>query len=199
MDMLKPPGGNGPGVLVAHPWWGLNQTIRDYGAALAAEGFVVGLPDLFDGQIATTIEDAEQLARGNWEQAGPKLTTALSELAGATGSAVGAVGFSFGAFHLLRLLGTDVPLRALAIYYATLLPSAPHIPVLAHLAELDSEESPADMQALSAALTAAGPPNAAYTYAGMKHWFAEPDRPEFDGAAARLAFERTIGFLRTAD
>ena len=198
MDILGPPGGTGPGVLVAHPWWGLNQTIRDYGAALAREGFTVGLPDLFDGAVTTTIEGAQQLAHSNWPMATDRLTKALNELAETTGGPVGAVGFSYGAFHLMRLLAADVPLTRLAIYYTTFSPlPAKHAPVLAHLAELDSEESTADMQALSAALAAAGPPNAAFTYAGAKHWFAESDRPEFETVAASLAFQRTVRFLRT--
>ena len=196
MDILSPPHATGPGVLVAHPWWGLNQTIRDYGAALASAGFVVGLPDLFEGAVTTTIEGAQQLAHSNWPNATDRLSKALNELAEATGGAVGTVGFSYGAFHLMRLLETDVPLSGLAIYYATFSPLPPqHAPVLAHLAENDAEESTADMQALSAALGAAGSPNAAFTYAGTKHWFAESDRPEFDASAAGLAFERTVQFL----
>jgi carboxymethylenebutenolidase len=198
MDILKPPGSKGPGVVVAHPWWGLNHTVRDYGAALARAGFTVGLPDLFSGEIATTPEDAEKLARGNWDAAGGKLTDAVNELKDETGAPVAAVGFSFGAFHLARIMADEaLPVRALAIYYATFGPVPErHAPMLAHLAELDSEESPADMQALSAALAAAGPPNAAYTYRGMKHWFAESDRPEYNAAAASLAFERTVAFLK---
>jgi len=197
MDIVKPPNGTGPGVLVAHPWWGLNQTIRDYGAALAREGFVVGLPDLFDGAVTTTIEGAQQLAQANWPTATERLRKALHDLAAATDGPVGAVGFSYGAFHLMRLLETDVPLRALAIYYATFSPlPARRAPVMAHLAENDAEESTADMEALSAALAASGPLNAAFMYAGTKHWFAESDRPEFDPAAASLAFTRTVQFLR---
>jgi carboxymethylenebutenolidase len=198
MDILKPPGGKGPGVVVAHPWWGLNHTVRDYGAALARAGFTVGLPDLFDGQVATTPDEAEKLARGNWNTAAGKLTTAANELKEETAAPVAAIGFSFGAFHLAQIMTDEaLRLRALAIYYATFGPvPAKHPPMLAHLAELDSEETPADMRALSAALAAAGPPNAAYTYPGMRHWFAEPDRPEYDPAAAKLAFDRTVAFLR---
>ncbi len=197
MDIVKPADGKGPGILVAHPWWGLNQTIRDYGAALACEGFVVGLPDLFEGKIATTIEGAEQLARSNWQTATDRLTVALNELANIAGAPVGAVGFSFGAFHLMRLLEQQtLPLRALAVYYATFALPARHVPVIAHLAENDAEESTADMQALTAALAAAGSPNVAYTYAGKQHWFAEKDRAEFDAAAAALAFGRTVAFLK---
>jgi carboxymethylenebutenolidase len=65
--------------------------------------------------------------------------------------------------------------------------------VLAHLAASDDFESAEDMQALTAAL--ASPPNAAHTYASTKHWFAESNRPEYDAAAAKLAFDRTIDFL----
>jgi len=51
MEILFPAAGHGPGVVVAHAWWGLNQTIRDYGAALVDQGFVVGLVDLFEGRV----------------------------------------------------------------------------------------------------------------------------------------------------
>ena len=57
------------GVLVLHPWWGLNDDVIAYVDRLAAAGFVVAAPDLFDGQIATTIEGAEGLAHGADEEA----------------------------------------------------------------------------------------------------------------------------------
>jgi len=80
MDVLLPTGGRGRGVLVVHPWWGLNRTIRDYGAAIAQQGFVVGLPDLFDGAVATEPSAAEALVDSHWQQAVPKLRAALGEL-----------------------------------------------------------------------------------------------------------------------
>jgi carboxymethylenebutenolidase len=200
MDVLLPRSRRGPGVLVAHPWWGLNQTIRDYGAALAAEGFVVGLPDLFDGGIATTIEDAERQMRANFETGGARLRQAIAELVAhpaVDGKAAGAVGFSYGGFHLLSLLSdASLPLRAVVAYYATHPLPAAHVRVMAHLAEDDPYETAEDMEALRTALAASGPPNIAHTYPGTKHWFAEADRPEFDAAAAKLAFEWTVEFLK---
>jgi carboxymethylenebutenolidase len=200
MDILLPPSGEGRAVLVAHPWWGLNQTIRDCGAALAAEGFVVGLPDLFAGDTTTSIEDAEKLIRKHWEDAGPRLVEALDELAAnpaVTGNGLGAIGFSFGGFHLLEELArSGSPVTRLVTYYATHPLPDKHAPVLAHFAADDDFESAEDMKALTAALAKAGPPNASYSYAGTKHWFAEANRPEFNAAAAKLAFERTVDFLR---
>src|SRR5512141_3026085 len=49
----------GPPVLLLHTWWGLNQTMRDLADRLAGDGFTVMAPDLFDGRVLTTIEDAE--------------------------------------------------------------------------------------------------------------------------------------------
>jgi carboxymethylenebutenolidase len=195
MDILLPPSGTGPGVLVAHPWWGLNRTIRDYGARLAQEGFVVGLPDFFEGNVATTIDDAEAQMRRYMEPAQPRLDAALGALGkhpAITGSGLGAVGFSFGGFHLLRAIAAnDVRIARLVAYYATYPLPDTHVPIMAHLAADDPFESPEDMAALSAHLG-----DTAYTYPGTRHWFAEIDRPEYDADAANLAFERTVGFLR---
>jgi carboxymethylenebutenolidase len=198
IDVLLPPGGKGPGVLVAHPWWGLNQTIRDYGAALAREGFVVGLADVFAGETTTSIETAETLIRKYWDAADGKLSSALVELAGhsaATGSSVGAIGFSFGGSHLLAALAKQgLPLGRLVTYYATRALSERHAPVLAHFAADDDFESAEDVAAMSAALSASAD-NAVHTYPGTRHWFAEADRPEYVAPAAKLAFERTVAFL----
>ena len=195
MDILLPPQGSGPGVVVAHPWWGLNQTIRNYGAALAKEGFVVALPDLFAGDVTTSIETAETLIRRHWETAGPRLDAAFEELGkhrAVSGNSLGAVGFSFGGFHLLEAIERgDARIAQLVVYYATHPLPAQHAPIMAHLASDDPYESQADMDTLAANLGAN-----AYTYPGTKHWFAEADRPEYDKAAADLAFERTVTFLR---
>lgn len=196
MDILKPTGGRGPGVLVVHPWWGLNQSVREYGAALQREGFVVGLPDVFEGHVVTEIDAAQKQIEVYWEVAGERISAALRQLAEATDGAVAGVGFSFGGFHLMRLLDQELPLRAVVAYYATHPLPTRHVPVLAHLAEEDAFEASDDMTALAKALAHAGAPNASYTYPTTRHWFAEPDRPEYDADAARLAFRRTVDFLR---
>jgi carboxymethylenebutenolidase len=50
-----------PGVIVLHAWWGLNPIFRKLCDRLAAEGFVAFAPDLMNGKIAKTIDEADQL------------------------------------------------------------------------------------------------------------------------------------------
>lgn len=196
MDILRPAGADGPGVLVVHPWWGLNQSVRDYGAALVRDGFTVGLPDVFEGHVVTEIDAAQKQIETYWEKAGEQVATAVRQLADAVGGPIAGVGFSFGGFHLMALLDQGLPLHAVAAYYATHPLPAAHAPVLAHLAAEDAFEGSEDMAALAKALAAAGAPNACYSYPGTRHWFAEPDRPEYNPDASRLAFSRTLTFLR---
>src|SRR5262245_51376497 len=56
-----PERGAGPGVLVLHAWWGLNDTMRAVCTRLAEAGFVAFAPDLYHGKVADTIADAEAL------------------------------------------------------------------------------------------------------------------------------------------
>lgn len=58
---LATPTGKGPGVLVLHAWWGLNETVKAFYNRLAETGFVVFAPDLYHGQVADTIAQAEEL------------------------------------------------------------------------------------------------------------------------------------------
>ncbi|HEU5095779.1 MAG TPA: dienelactone hydrolase family protein [Reyranella sp.] len=200
MEVLLPPAGRGRGVLVVHPWWGLNQTIRDYGVAVAQQGLAVGLPDLFEGAVVTEPAAAEALVGAHWQQAVGKLGVALAELGAhpaVTSPSLGAIGFSFGGFQLLRLIGPETPaLRALVVYYAAHVGNfkTGHTKVLAHFAESDAFDGPEEQRDMAEALAAAKA-GVVITHSGTKHWFAEADRPEYDRTAADLAFGETVAFL----
>src|ERR1051325_2460848 len=56
---------NAPGVIVLHAWWGLNPFFKSLCDRLAAEGFVAFAPDLNEGKIAQTIDEAKQIMSGS--------------------------------------------------------------------------------------------------------------------------------------
>ena len=192
----------GPGVLVLHPWWGLSEAVREVCDALGGSGYVAVAPDLYAGRLAKTVPEAEQLAEGLDEDVGlARATAAVEHLRlqpAVTGRRLGVVGFSMGVWFALRvatLLRDEV--AAAVLYYgtATDIDHTEHrAAVLGHFAEDDDW---ADVRALEEGLRAAGRSAEFHVYPGTGHWFAEPDRPEaYDPAAAALAFERTVDFLR---
>jgi len=61
---LSAPETGGPGVLLLHAWWGLKPFFKEVCDQIAEQGFSVLAPDMFDGQVATTIEAAENLVSG---------------------------------------------------------------------------------------------------------------------------------------
>jgi carboxymethylenebutenolidase len=50
-----------PAVVMIHEWWGLNENIKDMANELSAQGYVVLAADMFNGQVATTPDQAMQL------------------------------------------------------------------------------------------------------------------------------------------
>ncbi len=64
-----------------------------------------------------------------------------------------------------------------------------------HFAEHDAYVSHDQRVLLEAELRLLDKPVEAFDYPGTSHWFAEEDRPDYDPAAAALAWERALPFL----
>jgi len=201
--LALPKGDTGPGVLVLHAWWGLNEVFKDLCDRLAAQGFVALAPDLYGGNIATTREEAQRLMR-QMDKTGARkaLNAAVQHLASHPATsrpAIGLVGFSMGGYYALGLACQKPKnIAAVVTFYGTGRGkfAEAHAAFLGHYAENDEFESLSDVQNLEEQLRAAGKPVAFHIYPGTKHWFFEENRPEYDPTAAKLAWERTVAFLR---
>lgn len=206
--LAVPPAGRGPGVLVLHAWWGLNDTIKSTCNLLASSGYVVFAPDLYHGQVAGTIPEAERLGSAldsRWQQAQAEIAAAaasLSQRSTAPGGGIAVVAFSLGVYYALELADSDPDhVRAVVIYYGT--GDGDYVQSKAayqgHFAEQDVYEPQSNVDNLEAALERAVRQATFYTYPGTGHWFFEPDRVDaYDPAAAELAWQRTLAFLLDA-
>jgi carboxymethylenebutenolidase len=192
-----------PGVLLLHAWWGLNDDVVAYAEQLAAAGFAVAAPDMFGGQIASTIEEADRLSGSSDDAAIQAITLAtVDELAERRGPAskIAALGFSFGAAWAIWAPTRSDLVVATAVYYGTWVDEilvASHVPVLGHFAENDPYETAETVDAFEKGLRDAGRDVTIYRYPGTGHWFAEPSRDAYQPAAAGLAFDRTVEFLKS--
>lgn len=202
--LAVPPTGKGRGVLVLHPWWGLNDTIKAFCTRLSEAGFVAFAPDLYHGKVTTSIQEAEVLSDAlDAKAARADITNAvdyLSECSVQGDQKLAVIGFSLGAFFALDLSVSHPDLiQAVVVFYGT----GPgdyndsKAEYLGHFAEDDPYESQANVDDLEKSLRAAGRPVTFYRYPGTGHWFFEPDRTEaYNPLAANLAWERTLAFLR---
>ena len=89
--------GGGPGVLVLHAWWGLKPFFKQFCDRLAKEGFTVLAPDLRDGQVAKTIDEAKALMeKSDGEWMGQVVFAAKDHLREIAKGKIGVIGFSMG-------------------------------------------------------------------------------------------------------
>jgi len=185
----------GPPVLLLHPWWGLNQAIRDLADRLAGDGFTVMAPDLFDGTVLTTPEDAKEHLSSLGDDT-ERVNATLDHLIAypdTRGDRVGIIGLSFGAMYGTDIAGSRSDVAALVCFYSGIFEAPNRIPYLGHFAEDDEFDDSAQVPEFEKTL---GEGSAAYVYPDTKHWFMETDRPEYNEEASELAYRRTVEFLR---
>ncbi len=202
--LATPKSGKGPGVLVLHPWWGLNADVKAFCDRLAREGFVAFAPDLFHGKVATTIPEAEALVKAHekeYAKVQAEVAAASKYLsARAVRPSVAVVGFSFGAYYALHLSNADPDrISKCIVFYGTGQEdfSKSKAAYLGHFAEMDSFEPKEAVESLGKLLKDASRPAIFYTYPGTGHWFFEPSRPDaYNPDAADLAWRRSLEFLK---
>ena len=194
--------GGGPGVLLLHAWWGLKPFFKQVCDRIAEQGFTVLAPDLRDGQIAATIDEAKALMeKSDGDFTGATVFTAKDHLRGLTDGKIGLIGFSMGAAWAL-IVASNVPdqIGATVLFYGNEGVDYASITskVMGHYSDNDEWEPNEYVEKTFAAFKSAGVDATLHSYPGVAHWFVEDDRPEYNSAAAQLAWERTFAFLKTS-
>jgi carboxymethylenebutenolidase len=199
-----PADGKGPGVLVLHAWWGLNDFFKSLCDRLAGAGFVALAPDVYGGKIASTVEEAENLKSGlDRKRVNDHFLAALDVLKAhpaVTGERLGVAGFSLGArFALWVADQRPGDVAAVVVFYGSGGRVKSPLSVLGHFAERDGwGADPPEVQELKKMLLEAGGEALFHTYPGTQHWFFESDVPAaYREEAATLAWACTVEFLRS--
>ena len=201
--------GTGPGLVVIQEYWGLVDHIKQVADRFAAEGFIALAPDLYDGEapkspdeagrmlMALQIGEAAKDMRGAAEH--------LLSLPNVRPKKVATLGFCMGGQLALFAAQEypDVIAAAVNFYGYAIHPQAPidpaklRVPVLAHFGRTDRTVRESDARALTERYRAAGKSFDSYFY-DAGHAFFNDTRPQvFDQPAADLAWQRTLGFLRS--
>src|SRR6266436_1642934 len=211
--LATPGAAAGPGVVVLHEWWGLTEPIRQACDRLAEAGFVALAPDLYRGKTTAKVEEAQALGaaldqdverwRGDIAGAVQVLRQHdATHLANGRGK-LALVGFSLGGAYALDMSVTLAEEIAAVVTFYDSYPGLDYrrasAAYLCHFAQDDPCEPAESVAEMEQALQAAGRQVTVHTYTGTTHWFFEENRPEYDAQAARLAWERTIEFLRSEE
>jgi carboxymethylenebutenolidase len=190
------------GLVVAQEIFGVNSHIRSVCDGFAADGYVAIAPALFDRyqrglDIGYTPDD---IARGRELKGSAQVDAAMQDVAAArdavaSAGKVAVIGYCWGGFVAWMTASRLTGLACSIPYYGGgMLDAAgerPRCPVLAHFGERDAM-IPVD----GVRKFAAAHPEAQVHIYAADHGFNCDQRASYDAAAAKLARERTIEFLR---
>lgn len=209
--LVEPTGkADAPGVVVIQEWWGLDEEVKTVADRLAKAGYRALVPDLYRGKLALEANEAEHLMGGlNFGDAATQDIRGAVQYLKATGSKkVAVTGFCMGG-ALTVLSACNVPeLDGTVVWYGY--PPLEYVdataiqkPMLAHWALHDDFFNISGVDALEEKLKQAGVHYDFERY-DAKHAFANPKSDvrglpplQYNEAAAKLAWDRTMEFLKT--
>ncbi|HYP75788.1 MAG TPA: dienelactone hydrolase family protein [Polyangiaceae bacterium] len=225
-----------PAVLLLQEGIGVTPHLLRVAEWLAAEDYLVLVPDLYSRDLLRQALTEHEVVRGIPIARSPRRVELLSKLSARERAsaervaawydgrddssyfpdvqtsltwlqaqsevkydAIAALGFSVGGGLAAKLTASGADLAAGVIFYG----GGPHpesasrvcCPLQGHYAERDAPVTP-HVQAVAAALEAAGQAFTAFIYAGTEHGFFNETRPTYARDSAELAWARAVGFLR---
>jgi dienelactone hydrolase len=189
-------------VVLFHHVQGLTDGVRASAERLRAEGHTVHTPDLFDGELPTTIDDGVALVQGIGETVlGERADRAVADLP--TGLVY--AGTSWGAATAQRLAQTRAGALGALLYESCVPitgdwafgPWPAGVPVQIHGMDQDPFFAlEGDLDAARELVATVGPELAElFVYPGDRHLFTDSSLPSYDPDAAALVLERSTEFL----
>lgn len=202
--------GTYPGLVLLHDWWGLTGQMKDLGARLAAEGYVVIIPNLY-GRLGGMVTANDEVAAALMEkQNDANVITDINSCCEylntrdfSKRNIHGVVGYGMGGSYALRFACNRKRLRAAVSYYGKMVKPREMIkdlfsPVLYHQAGKDHWATNEDADQLRAAAAEYGKQAEIVTYPDAPHAFCNEMKPDaYRADAMALAWERTAAFLKT--
>jgi carboxymethylenebutenolidase len=195
-----------PGVVLIQEWWGIEPHIRELAQRLASAGFVVAVPDLYHGKIATEPDDAMKMVmmlRKNVDRAAQEIIGTLETLKARPNvepKKLGLIGFCVGGFLTYTVASRYPDLGAVVPFYGAGYDPTPdevarvNAPVLAVYGSQDQSVSQAQIQKIERLYKEAGKD---FTVKIFKagHAFLNPDHGAGNEAAAAEAWPLAVHFL----
>ena len=197
-------GAGAPGFVCIQEWWGLNEQIKRTADRLADAGFRALVPDLYRGKVAKAADEANHMMKGlNFPDAAEQDVRGAVQCLKQSSKKVAVGGFCMGG-ALTILAAARVPeMDAGACFYGIPDLSATElkkikIPLTCHFAKQDGWITPAKVTELEAVLKQSKSKFEIYSY-DAQHAFMNELRPEvYDPSSAKLAWDRTLKFLKSA-
>ncbi|MCP9454638.1 MAG: dienelactone hydrolase family protein [Nitrospira sp.] len=202
--------GTYPGIVLLHDWWGLTGQMKDLGARLACEGYMVIVPNLY-GRLGGMVTANDDVATALAERQDPSLVLTdinscceyLNTRTIAKRNEHAVVGYGMGGSYALQFACHRKRLRAAVSYYGSL-PQPPGelaknlvAPVLVHQAG-KQPPSAEELETLRAAAIEQSKQVEIYHYADAARGFCNDARADLYRADdTALAWERTARFLKT--
>ncbi len=192
-----------PAVLVIHEWWGLNGHIKHWADRLAADGYAALAVDLYDGEVATTPEDAMAYMKEVDEARAKEILDAahafLADDPRVAAKSRGVIGWCFGGGWSLQHAIAQPDLDAAVIYYGRLVTDQDALakieaPLLGVFGNDDQSIPPSAVAEFDDAVKKAGKTLELHQY-DANHAFANPSGGRYEQAAAADAWKHVQAFL----
>lgn len=188
-------------MILIQEWWGVDAHIKSLAKRFEAEGFKVVIPDLYEGEVTSSPDEAGRLMMAlNIEEAAKKLHAATAELK-ATCDKVGVVGFCMGGQLALFAAAENPEIDACVDFYGIHPNVSPDFsklkcPVLGFFGKHDEFITPEKVKELEKQMNEAKVNYTFYTF-DAPHAFFNNNRPEvYTKEAADKAWELTLALFR---